>query len=305
MCAVTAALGIGVVAAAVTSPGHKPSTHPESSATVRTASSGPTPIAGPSQQARPAGSLILHNGETARASGEVMAKAGKPTLFCPPFGQPLDLIGRSPYPCPAAVVVNGVDLSKLTRRFEEQGVTIGGATLTGIYRNNTLTVTTQGPATPATFQDLTNPPCPAPAGGWSPGGATRYAPAYAAYVTAHPGLVILGAYYSPSPGRHVFFILVDGDPVPVRAKLAQAWGKDQCVVRSRFTREQIAAAYRIIGSQHGSIQNTAYMYGETLLPTGQITVDADVPILTASFVAALSAQPSGLITTKAWLVPVG
>jgi hypothetical protein len=121
-------------------------------------------------------SLVVADGRAAAACGWVV-KADDRTWFEPrlPVARPLFAPGHEPAPQRSrlSIRVEGVDLFQLDRRRENDGIVEGWAFLSGVWRDETLTVTDQGPlrdeirspAAPA----WTTPPGDPPAGGWPVG----------------------------------------------------------------------------------------------------------------------------------------
>ena len=74
--------------------------------------------------------LVLHNGDTVRVNGEVLAVPKRPVHLCAPYLDALDTSGNNTSKftyCPGAVDVTGVDLSTLWNRQVSGGTVYGMA----------------------------------------------------------------------------------------------------------------------------------------------------------------------------------
>ena len=115
--------------------------------------------------------LLVRNGDRVEVNGEIIAAPGKEPVFCAPvahtaIGYPS---GEEPAPtCGPDVSVQliGLDLGRLSSPTVIKGVRSGGAHVTGIWKDRTITVEEQS----ALRVDQPSPndpiPCPAPPGGW-------------------------------------------------------------------------------------------------------------------------------------------
>jgi hypothetical protein len=257
--------------------------------------------------------LVLHDGDTVTASGDVLSLPGKPVRFCDP-NVAVATVATGPnasFACGPSIVVSGVDLTKLSRRRELRGQVSGEATLTGVYRNQTITVTQQRPYVRRSSPDLSpdHPPCSAPPGGWPRGSRDENLPfgAVSRYKRAHPGAIVMDAMLRASAYQVLVYVLTSGEPAPVRDALAPKYGKRLCVVRSQYTHDQIRAAYRLVTSaMHGgaALTSPTIAGGPGLNPSDeQPMLDAEVPLLSQSFADAIDAQPAGLVQVNVWLAP--
>ena len=261
------------------------------------------------------GRLVLHDGDTVTASGNVVSVPGKPVRFCDPNVAERGSGSSDPTAnfanCSIGIDVSGVDLSKLTHRRELNGQVVGGATLTGVYRNQTITVTQQGPAAreqPLLFND-DHPPCVAPSGGWPHGRADANLPfgPVERYKRTHRDAIVFEATLRPSATQALIYLVTSGDPAPVRDALTATYGQRLCVIKSRYTNQQIETAYHAVTDPMGgrpSLTTPTGAGGPTLNPmTIQPMVEADVPVLSQSLADAIDAQPAGLVQVTVWLAP--
>lgn len=179
--------------------------------------------------------LLVHNGDTVRAAGLVVAAPGKPVLFCPelPTEEPGYSDEERPAPsCPEkfAIAVTGVDLDRLSDKDIEQGVRFGYANLRGIWRDRTIEVTGQGPYDPPpTEWPDPGVPCPRPPDGWAdvpapPSDEVRR------YAQQHPER--FGAIWISVDTEEVLVVgVTEGDLEQVRAELDPLYGGNLCVTR--------------------------------------------------------------------------
>jgi hypothetical protein len=259
--------------------------------------------------------LVLHDGDTVTAAGEVLSQPGKPVRFCDPNVAEAAVGTTDPNApladCGFGIDVSGVDLSKLSHRKEFHGQVVGGATLTGVYRNQAISVTKQGPAGRQRPPELghDHPPCSAPPGGWPRGRANVNLPfgAVERYKRAHPGAIIFEAMLRPSANQALVYLVTNGDPAPVRDALAPRYKERLCVVKSQYTHDQIRAAYHVVTAPmrgQGSLTAPTGAGGPGLNPTDeQPMIEAEVPALSQSFADAIDAQPAGLVQVTVWLAP--
>ena len=196
--------------------------------------------------------LILRDGDTAEATGNVVAAPGRPVRFCPYLAQPLTgeaatLGGSVPQRPPACgrfgVTVTGVDLARLSNRRNSGGVISGDAKLRGVYRDGNLRVTAQAgvprisaPTHPDLPDFLTKTPCAAPPGGWT--GAPNNG-AIARYLSRHSDRFNgLGVNY-PNPKLFRIWVAVvgvsTGDVAAAQTELRARFGPNVCTVRFPYT----------------------------------------------------------------------
>jgi hypothetical protein len=117
--------------------------------------------------------LLVRNGDKVEVNGQVITVPGKDPVFCPPLPsiQPGYPPGKEPAPAcdpKYSVKLIGFDLGKLTDPTTTKGVRSGGAHVTGIWQNQTITVEEQSADVPPvdTSSNYSRPRCPEPAGGW-------------------------------------------------------------------------------------------------------------------------------------------
>jgi hypothetical protein len=236
------------------------------------------------------------------ATGVVVARPGQPVRFCDTEPR-ADVAGRPPEP-PAcahmAVNVDGVDLGRLAYRQESGGTVWGSAWLEGEYADSMLTVLRQ--EAPRALHDPVNlpVPCPAPSGGWPEAPPVVSEPlAVVAYSDAHPGLVV-GKRIGYAGGRRVQIVSAV-DPERVEAELGPQYNGALCVVRSRYTAEQIDAAV----ADARDFLGVAYRYEADIDEHAQMY--ADVPVVADEDPGAqelVARHPAGLVRLDPWLKPV-
>jgi hypothetical protein len=253
---VVAAAGIGTLVAlvAVVLVVNRPADTPEEAA--------PPVTTGQADQA----ALVVDDGDTVEASGQVLVTPGKPARFCAPA--PVPAIGRPPGEkptCAIGVDVTGVDPAKLTEAGVVNGVTVGRAKLTGVWNAGTLRVTAQGApanqAQPMLADD--GVPCPAPAGGWKRDGGEadrntmheyiydqhpdRFRPMRVGWPEGFP----TGATDGPQPPQVLVVEVVSGDTAAEERQLRKLFTGNLCVLaapgkpsiaRQQQLRDQVSAA---------------------------------------------------------------
>ena len=255
---------------------------------------------------------VLRDGDRVHAVGQVVSVPHRPVRFCAPVAEALlgDTGGQEPAPqyCPVGVDLVGANLAMLSDRREKDGAIEGRADITGVYRAGAVTVSTQAtPPTPGiTAPAPDSPPCPAPAGGWprGPRGENIDTAAASSYAARHPGSVQQIAMLRPSENQVVGLVLSTGNPATIQAALQAPMRNRVCVIRTRYTKAQIAAtstAFRF-GSP---VMKAAHVdgTGHGLSHDGQPTFVVELPIVTRSVADLADRQPAGLVVLDAWLTP--
>jgi hypothetical protein len=247
--------------------------------------------------------LVLRDGDTVRASGRVVAVDGA-TWFDPPLPVPAILYapGRQPPPRPTGLGVPavGVDLARLDRRREKQGAVEGWATLAGIWQQERLLVSEQGPPTASVFEGPAwrRPPCPEPAGGWPEGDVDENLEVPAELDAAH-GITSV-ALFRPSR-RQVVLVVAAEQPQQVEAELRPRYGARLCVVPSRWTRRQIDDVARRLRAEMGRFM--IYICGESTAEDGQAAVTVELTRVLPALAALARTIPAGLLSIRPWLPP--
>lgn len=239
-----------------------------------------------------AAAAVVHIGDTVRGSGEVFIPPGGPVRFCAPVAVPAD---GSPS-CPLSIALTGAAAHTLNPGHD--------VTITGVYHGASIAVTSVTPVPGhqgvSVGQDVV--PCAAPDGGW-PNGEIDLGAAQQ-YQATHPGDVVIEAILRPSKTAAVAYVVTSGDPTNAGDALTKRYGKRLCVVQSKFSTQQIAAAKRLVNAHLGStLTDVNVGGGPTIDPHGNVIVDAEVPIVDASFARAVDAQPARLVQLTVWLRP--
>lgn len=244
------------------------------------------------------------------ASGRVVSVPGKHVRFCAPVPQLAVLIIPKPPPdyCDFGVDVDGVDLSRLQKRYEKAGAIEGYASLEGQLHDGLLTVDRQqqpntGAGTPPVPD---TPPCAAPTGGWRRSGDANPDPqALQSYQETHPGAILDFEVSRPTPAQAVLVALTPADPSEVRAALLHSYGQDEiCVATSTYSPTEIQSATQDPALQVG-LDKQVYGTGRGFSRQGQVQYNAQAVLLTPELEAAVARHPRGLVEVTAWLHPVG
>ncbi|HZC51270.1 MAG TPA: hypothetical protein VE441_02050 [Mycobacterium sp.] len=261
--------------------------------------------------------LILRNGDTAEATGSVVAETGRPVRFCPYLAQALD--GEAAAPSAGVpqqdaacghlgVTVTGVDLTKLSNRHNSSGIITGYATLRGVYRDGTLRVTAQSVPTFAAPPGLDLPdflkktPCAAPPGGWK---GRPNNTAIGSYLRQHSdrfyGVGVSYPYLGLS-GIWVAVVAVStGDVAAAQAELRARFGPNICTVRFPYTLAEQKKAWQQLEKLVDDPANGIYMAGG---PGNFRPLTATASILTEPLYDKLAKIGLHELSIDVWLRPV-
>lgn len=279
-----------------------PATKPPS-----TTLSGPSVTGNPGRQSP----LVLNDGDTAEASGQVYAARGKPVQFCPQ--DPTPTFSSSITVCRGGVRAVGVDLTRLTDRHDSDGTITGRATLRGVYRTGTLRVTTQGPAGQTVgFPALDLPavlrttPCAAPSRRWTSPPYNNTA--IDDYLRQHPdrfnGMATTYPYGQGSTVTVVVVGVVRADPAQLSQALTELrtrFGDNICTVRvDQSLTEQQATEHAALQLMHDPANGIFAVGG----PIGFRPIDVSIDLLTPERYAKLSQIGLSHLLIQPWLKPV-
>jgi hypothetical protein len=249
--------------------------------------------------------LILTEGCKASACGRVVT-AGDEVWFDPPLPVPLIYYepGHEPAPRPSGlgVRVEGVALDRLDQRREKDGAVEGWTCLTGVWRDERLTVTEQSqrvairPETPEPH--WTVPPCDPPTGGWPFGGADENIDVEQ---DLHGPEVITVTMFRPS-ARQVVAVIASDDPELTRRRLAPVLGDRLCVIESRWPGERLRHIRAELDARHR--EWLFYTWGEGADDFGQLQFTIELVRVVPSFAEFAGGLPDGLLLVDPWLSPV-
>jgi hypothetical protein len=246
------------------------------------------------------------------ASGEVVKVGSGPVKFCTPVLHTLMLVTPRPAPsyCDLGVEARGVDMDKISDRFELDGAISGRTELTGYLEGDVLVVTKQTtPSNEPAQPGFTAPPCATPKGGWPaiPPGGNPNTTALTDYRNSHPDVIAEVAIARPTNTTYGLYALTYGDPQVVYDALGPTYGDKLCVARSRWTRAQLQGAVTEFRDHSDELRRLGvYMWldrGE-LQPDGQLVVTASAARSTPDLEAIVARHPRGLIRIDYWLHPV-
>jgi hypothetical protein len=258
--------------------------------------------------------LIVRDGDTVEALGQVIATPGQPTVFCPDnYSYPLSLNGMPPSCAPDDVVVTGVDLDALAQRGVENGTITGWADLRGVYRHGTLAVSEQRAQTHTPSQapiPYETPPCAAPAGGWTGhpdnNAIGDYLKAHADrfnYITGFVYSYPVNAKWDPVNIDYHEWVIVagvsSGDPAQAQLELQSRFGPNVCAVPINLSAEQILTAEHAISPLAKDHANHIYLTATHAFQP----VAIELTVLTDALYAALRPEALAAIQLDPWLRP--
>jgi hypothetical protein len=203
---------------------------------------------------------VVRDGDRVSGSAQIVARSGRPVQLCAPYATLSSYPEPVPAPCRVAVTATGLDLDRLTRRQERDGVVWGSATVEGVYRAGTLTVTRQLDDRPRPVPDVVTEdrvPCPEPPGGWprQPADPSRLIGALSAAVAADPETYNgpwVGYPYgwhlqdtSDRKGTEVYMVGTTGDVEAAREALTTLVPAEHlCVTSVRWSKAAMDAAQK-------------------------------------------------------------
>jgi len=232
-------------------------------------------------------------------SGVVIAAPGRPLRFCEERFRTDDLPPRPPE-CWVGVDVTGVDVEGLTgRSYQNGGLRWWDAWLAGTYRDGVLYVAEQGP------RRYPQPPRSGnPCGETAPGTLDDVdGTAGERWKAAHPGEIVeaVGVQVDERTRRGVYVVTAI-HPEVVEAALRPAYGDALCVVRSRYSFAEIAAAL----ADAEAFPHAGYLTAvQERAPDGQPYVRVNVFTEGPAERALVARHPEGLVVLRPWLAPPG
>jgi hypothetical protein len=255
--------------------------------------------------------LVVRDGDTVQASGDVLSLPGEPVRFCAPAPIPLSGGGGPEATCRFSVPVTGVDLAALTNATSRNGVREGSAQLTGVWRSGTLTVTRQEPLeirTPESPAPETAP-CAAPRNGWLPnpepsGGDPHLTEAFVDYLERqHPEKFRPRRMVHPGDAQVLVIEVVEGDVDQARHDLEQRYTGNLCVLDA-LGRPSLADQRRIfntVGEAVGRLMDDRSngIYSSS----NDDTVRPEMVILTPQLYDKLARIGFAVIEPRPWLRP--
>jgi len=259
--------------------------------------------------------LIVRDGDTVEAVGQVIATSGRPALFCPDdYLYPASLDGLPPSCEPDGLILTGVDLNVLSGRSVDKDTITGWAKLRGVYRAGTLAVSQQTAESPQRSQapfPYETPPCAAPPGGWKGHPDNN---AIGDYIKLHSDRFnyLTGFVYSYPPnakwdpvyiGDHEWVIVVgvsSGNVTHAQQELHRRFGPNVCAVPIALSSAQILTAQHAIRPLAKDRSNHIYMTGTSAFQPVLVKLTVLTDRLYAKFpIAVLTA-----IQLDPWLRPV-
>lgn len=247
------------------------------------------------------GALVLRDGDRVEAWGRLV-RTREGTFFEPPL--PVPAVWPPPVPPPSslAVPVVGADVDDVESRTEHGDIVQGFATLTGRWIGQSLHVDGQTPRRlhdPRETPEWSEPPCPAPDGGWPPGARDSNLGVDLSEVRDSGAAVAL-TMFRPSQTQ-VVLVAAAADPDAVEAALRPRLDGRLCVVPSRYSRAQVDAVRdELVRRMDRAL---IWSVGESSDEQGQPVVSVELARMQPDLAAWLAEQPDGLVHVEVWLAP--
>jgi hypothetical protein len=250
---------------------------------------------------------VVRDGDRVTASGRVLRdETGdwfEPPLFVAlPGGVPRRVRPASRI----AVRIVGADFDGLSSRFEREGAVEGYSTLTGIWTAGLLRVDHQAPPQGWQYGERPRwqvPPCPPPEGGWPRptwGSADKILD-YDLGNLRETGVAVAVTSFRPSEDLAVL-VVAASDPDVVEAQLRPQLGPLLCVIRSKWTRDELEAVRAHLKAHHGDWY--VYRWGYTTASDGQGQISAHLTRMLPEVSDWAGALPSGILKLQPWLTRV-
>jgi hypothetical protein len=249
--------------------------------------------------------LVLRDGDRVTASGRLVRDGTGDWLEPPtPVAAPGGLPRRVRRAWHGAVGVVGANFDEVSRRFEQDGVVEGFATMTGTWRHDHLRAEEQAPGGGNSYQATrwVTPPRPAPEGGW-PRPAWGDGDKNLSYDLGdlrEPGAVVAATIFRPSDEQAVL-VIAAADPDLVEARLRPQLGALLCVIPSRWTTAELQAvdAYLRGHSQEWNL----LQFGPHNNEDGQPCMAARLTRVLPQIAIWASSLPADILTLDPWLAP--
>jgi hypothetical protein len=285
----------------------------------------------------PLGALLVRDGDTVAASGDVRAVPGKPVRLCAPravmapgYAMPRSAMPRPAMPrsapvqvpvaayCDAGVTLVGMDLGKLRDRRDGAAGVTGRAWVQGTYRAGTITVTEQGPPRQPAAEPLpfpTRTPCDPPAGGWVRSSDLSGLDELQSFIGAHGdhyGEVVITYPDGPPTGptdspayaaTQVALVTTTIDPATAYRELRAVYPSNLCVAPATRNRASVVAVGQRLGAAIRRHRDQISSYGPDFY-TGRFWIELDV--LDEAWYGDLvrADAGAGILDVQPWIRPV-
>ena len=245
--------------------------------------------------------FVLREGDRVEAWGRLVRTQGG-TFFEPPLPVPLVWPPQVSAPSALAVPVVGADVHDVESRTEDRDIVQGFATLSGRWIEASIHVDGQTPRRlhgPRPTPEWSEPPCPAPDGGW-PHGARDANLGVDLSEVRDSGAAVALTMFRPSRTQ-VVLVAAAADPEAVEASLRARLGARLCLVPSRCSRAQLDAARDELVRRMDP--DLIWSVGESSDGQGQPVVTVELARMRTDLAAWLAEQPDGLVHVEVWLAP--
>jgi hypothetical protein len=248
--------------------------------------------------------LVFGDGDRFCGFGRLVHTAGG-DWFDPPLPEPAVayLNGRpAPTASPLATRVEaGADFANLERRYERDGAVEGFAMVYGVWdRGRILIDRLTADRRRHSYPRWSEPPCPAPPGGWPIGPLALHEVDLALGDLTATGAATAVVIFRPSEEHEVLVVAVS-DSAAVESRLRPHLGRRLCVVPSRWTNRQLDEVDEHVTISHEEWR--VYSWGRGCDEHGQTHFRIETVRVTGVIAEWVASLPDGLVALDPCLVP--
>jgi hypothetical protein len=213
------------------------------------------------------------------------------------------LDGRpAPTASPLATRVEaGADFTNLKRRYEREGAVEGLAMVYGVWDRGRILIDRQtADGRQPSYPRWTDPPCPAPPGGWPIGPLALHEVDLDLGDLTGTGAATAVVIFRPSKDHEVLVVAAT-DSAAVESRLRPHLGQRLCVVPSRWAKRELDEVDKHVSINHE--QWRVYSWGQACDEAGQTHFRIETVRVTREIAEWAVSLPDGLVALDPFLVP--